>query len=230
MPSYFFARCLNKLSVSNKYSGKMIPLFLLLMFSLTSCKIATVRSLNEDKEAKKGFVATEYIESIWESEFIPTVREKAVEFTDLIQQIKADEGAAIAAHGNRSGTSAYSFITYGEARVLAVNTESRIGLMTLDVAPFDGQPDASMAIGPVIRGRDTSLRDAVGFIQFNQFTNQTEFAQVSDAMKDHVLNNVISTFDVENLAGQTIQFYGTFMLNDVDDLEIVPVIVEVQAS
>ncbi|MBZ0308420.1 MAG: DUF2291 domain-containing protein, partial [Anaerolineae bacterium] len=105
-----------------------------------------------------------------------------------------------------------------------------IGFMTLDIAPFDGAPDAAMAIGPVIRGRDTSLRDAVGFIQYNAFTNQTEFAQISDAMKDRILNTVISEIDLTTIQGKTISFYGTFMLNDVNDLEIVPVMVEVQES
>jgi predicted lipoprotein len=121
-------------------------------------------------------------------------------------------------------------MTFGEARVVVVNTESRIGMMTLDFAPYDGEIDASMAIGPVIRGRDTSLRDAVGFIQFNDFTNQTEFAQVSDALKDRILATVLSELDLENIAGRTISFYGTFMFSDRNDLEIVPVTVEVNES
>ncbi|NJL94362.1 MAG: DUF2291 domain-containing protein [Anaerolineae bacterium] len=199
----------------------------MLLITTAGCNIATVRSLEEDEEAKKGFVVTEYVDQIWEGAYRSAITERAVAFEALMALIDADENAAIAAHGSRSGSGAFSFVTQGEARVLEVNTESRIGFMTLDVAPYDGNADASMAIGPVIRGRDTSLRDAVGFINFNDFTNQTEFAQVSDAMKTRVLETVLGAIDLETIQGQTIRFYGTFMLSDRNNLEIVPVTLEV---
>lgn len=221
----FFRTDLNKKTSLNKYSTIIIVCIVLL--TTLSCSIATIRSLEEDEEAKKGFVATEYVDEIWDEQFIPTVLEQAVEFKALLALLDADADATIAAHGSRSGTGAYSFMTFGEAQVLEVNTQSRIGMMTIDIAPYDGVADASMAIGPVIRGRDTSLRDAVGFIQFNDFTNQTEFAQISDAMKDRILATVINQIDLENLGGKTISFYGTFMFSDRNDLEIVPVSLEV---
>lgn len=225
MESIFFAKSQNKKTTLNIYSWLLI-LSLLVLVSL-SCTIATIRSIEEDEEAKKGFVATEYIDGIWDEQFIPTIRENAVEFTALLALLDANETATIETHGSRSGTGAYSFMTYGEAQVLETQTESRIGFMTLDFAPYDGQPDASMAIGPVIRGRDTSLRDSVGFIQFNDFTNQTEFAQITDAMKDRILATVLSELDLETIQGKTINFYGTFMLSNRDDLEIVPISIEV---
>ncbi len=226
MDTPFFRTGMNKKTSLNKYSSIVIVCIVLL--TTLSCSIATIRSLEEDEEAKKGFVATEYVDEIWDEQLIPTVLEQAVEFKALLALLDADEDATIAAHGSRSGAGACSFMTFGEAQVLEVNTQSRIGMMmTLDIAPYDGVADASMAIGPVIRGRDTSLRDAVGFIQFNDFTNQTEFAQISDAMKDRILATVINQIDLENLGGKTISFYGTFMFSDRNDLEIVPVSLEV---
>ncbi len=201
---------------------------MVIIMTTVSCQIATIRSLEEDEEAKRGFVAADYVADIWEDPYLSTIHENAIEFTEILSQIDANENKAIEDHGNRSGTGAYSFITFGEAKVLETQTESRIGFMTLDFAPYDGQADASMAIGPVIRGRDTSPRDAVGFIQFNDFTNQTEFAQITDAIKDRLLEGVISQIDLETIQGKTINFYGTFMLSNRDDIEIVPISLEVQ--
>ena len=225
MESVFFTKSQNKKPIINIYS-RLLILGLMILASL-SCSIATIRSLEEDEEAKKGFVATEYVDEIWDEQFLPTIRENAIEFTELLAQLDANENAAIEAHGSRSGTGAYSFMTYGEAQILEVQTESRIGMMTLDFAPYDGQADASMAIGPVIRGRDTSLRDSVGFILFNDFTNQTEFAQVSDALKDRILETVLNDLDLDTIQSKTISFYGTFIFSNRDDLEIVPVSLEV---
>jgi predicted lipoprotein len=228
MPQHFFASQLNKNFRASVYVS---PILLIIFIFITSgCTFATVRSIDEDKESKRGFVANQYIDEIWDGQFSETIHAQAIEFSALMALLDADENAAIAAHGHRSGTGAYSFITSGQARVLEVNTESRIGMMTLDIAPFDGQVDASMAIGPVIRGRDTSLRDAVGFIQYNNFTNQTEFAQISDALKDRVLNTVINEIDLSTIVGKTINFYGTFMWSTRDDIEIVPVSIEVVES
>lgn len=221
----FFTSHLNKICELNKYS-----ILLLLVFVTTSCTFATVRSLDEDEEAKAGFSAEDYASDIWDAELMPTIEENAVEFTELVAQIREDEDAAIEQFGSRSGTGAFSFMTRGEAQVLEAQLDSRIGFVTLDFAPFDGEADASLAVGPVIRNRDNSVRDAVGFIRLNDFLNQTEFATVSSALKDYILANVIAGIDLENLPGNTITFLGTFTLSNVDDIEIVPVRLTVESS
>ena len=209
--------------------NSVLPVILLLVFALLSaCTVATVRSLEEDEEAKEGFNAERYIEGIWDSQLMPTIQEKAVEVNDLLGQIDADQAAATEAHGSRAGTGAFSFLIYGDAKVLAVNRESRIGLMSIDFAPYDGEPDANMAIGPVIRNRNDAVRDAVGFIQFNEFVNQTEFASVGSAIKERILRDVINPVNFEGIEGRSISFYGAFTLDNRSNIEIVPIILEVQ--
>lgn len=204
---------------------KRYGLFLLVaLLPLTGCTIATIRSLEEDAEAKEGFVAEDYVESIWESEFMPTMEADAVEITDLLNQIDADEEAAIEAHGNRTSTGPYSFMAQGEARILELDRESRAGLAHMDLAPYDGEADVFLAIGPVLRGN--ALRDAVGFIEFNAFTNQVEFGQVSRALKDRVAADVIEATDLEALVGETIRFLGAFTLDDRDEIVVMPVRIE----
>lgn len=204
--------------------------FLLLSLSLvllSACTLATVRTLEEDEEAKQGFNATDYVNDIWDDRFLPTYEENAVDMRELLTLLDEDEDAAIEQYGSRTGTSGFSFMIRSEAEVLEVNTESRIGLMTLDIPPYDGESDASMYVGPVIRGRNNSALDAVGFIQFNDFTNQTEFASVSDAIKQRVLDDVISQIDVDTIAGQNISFIGSFSQDPTGRIEIVPITLEV---
>ena len=201
---------------------------MVLALPMVSCKIATVRSIDEDKEAKAGFNPNNYVDSIWDSELIPTFREEAVEITDLLGQIDANQNKAIQDHGHRSGTGAYSFMTFGEAVVLAYAVDLRIGTLSLDFAPFDGTADATMLVGPLIPRRNDAVRDAVGFIRFNDFVNQTEFAEVSNALKDHVLSDVVAVIDPATITGKTINFYGAFTLVDASEIEIVPVSIEIQ--
>lgn len=210
------------------FSRKSILLLMVLALPMVSCKIATVRSIDEDKEAKAGFNPNNYVDSIWDSELIPTFREEAVEITDLLGQIDANQNKAIQDHGHRSGTGAYSFMTFGEAVVLAYAVDLRIGTLSLDFAPFDGTAEATMLVGPLIPRRNDAVRDAVGFIRFNDFVNQTEFAEVSNALKDHVLSDVVAVIDPTTITGKTINFYGAFTLVDASEIEIVPVTIEIQ--
>jgi predicted lipoprotein len=208
-------------------SHSFLILIGILLLTTTSCVLATVRSLEEDEAANQGFNPAAYVDGIWDDQLLPTVRENAVEVTVLLAELDADQAAATRNYGHRSGTGAYSFLIFGNAKVLLVDLSSRIGLMSLDFPPYDGEPDANMAIGPVIRNRNDAVRDAVGFIQFNDFVNQTEFAGVGSAIKDRILRDVISNLDLESIEGKTIHFYGAFTLDDLANIEIVPVILEV---
>lgn len=202
-----------------------LNLLLLSFLLLTGCTLVTVRTLEEDRIAKEGFSAENYVNSIWESDFLPTLEENAVEIGQLLSEIDADEDTATEQYGNRTSTGPYSFMTQGEAKILTVDRESRVGLAHLDLQPYDGEVDIYLAIGPVLRGN--ALRDAVGFIAFNDFTNQVEFAQVSDALKERADVEVLTPFAVDERIGQTIRFLGAFTLDDRDEIVIMPVRLEV---
>jgi predicted lipoprotein len=192
---------------------------------LSGCSLATVRTIEEDRLAKEGFSAPVYVNGIWESEFLPTLQENATDITTLLSEIDADEEAAIEQYGNRTSTGPYSFMARGEAVLLNVDRESRVGLGGLDLPPYDGEAEIFLAIGPVLRGN--ALRDAVGFIAFNDFTNQVEFAQVSDALKERADADVLQPFDIDNQVGETIRFVGAFTFSDRDEIVIMPVELEV---
>jgi len=191
---------------------------------LSGCTLATVRSLQEDGEAKEGFNPDTYVVDIWESQFIPTMNEGAIDISTLLEGLAADEQGTIEQYGKRTSSGPFSFMTRGEGRILELDRSSRVGLAALDLSPFDGEADVYLAIGPVLRGN--ALRDAVGFIVFNDFTNQVEFASVSSALKDYIAANVLEPSNIDSLVGETVRFMGAFTFEELDEIVIMPVMLE----
>jgi predicted lipoprotein len=201
-----------------------------LILSLTGCTLWTVRSLHPAAGAaggqsaepgKPGFSPAAYVDSIWQSKVLPTVQEQGVDLPTLLAALKADPEGAKQKYGHHEGQRPYNFLVKGEGKVLAVDTTSRSRTVKVDLAPGDGQPDATVQVGPVIRG--TSLRDALPFIQFNLFTNQIEYADVSNQLNDHVIKDAIGDLDVPGLQGKTLAFEGAFTLDDTGEVLITPV-------
>ncbi len=206
-----------------KYFWKWSTL-LIAMVLLSSCTLATIRSIEDDGIAKEGFSADQYVSSIWENEFIPTIEENAIDIVELLNELDKDEDGAIESYGKRTSNGAYSFMIEADVQILGVNRESRVGLAELDLLPADGKADLFLAIGPVLRGN--ALRDAVGFIKFNDFTNQVEFAQVSDALKSRIDTDVLSQTNIDDLVGQTVHILGAFTYDDPEEIIIMAVRLE----
>lgn len=205
-------------------------LMCLLTISLTGCTLWTIQPINGQAGAvgqgqgivpgKPGFNAKAYVDSIWSSQVLPNVQTQATDLPTVLAALKADPAVAKQKYGHREGQRPYNFLVKGEANVLAVDIGSRSGTLKIDLAPGDGQTDATIQIGPVIRG--TSLRDALPFIQFNQFTNQLEYADVSNQLNDHVVKDVAGTLSTANLQGKTIEFAGAFTIGQGDSVLITP--------
>lgn len=210
-------------------AGVLRPALLaLLTIALAGCAPWTIRPIEAPGgpqaggivPGKAGFSAKAYVDAIWASQVLPTVQEQAADLPIVLAALKASPEAAKQKYGHHEGQRPYNFLVKGEAKVLAVDTTLRSGTLKLDLAPADGQPDATIQIGPVIKG--TSLRDALPFIQFNQFTNQLEYADVSNELNDHVVNDVLGALELAGLQGKTIEFAGAFTLGGSGAVLITP--------
>lgn len=209
-----------------------------LMLVLSGCTLWTVRSLNPAEgegpaesavPGEPGFSVPLYIDSIWESQVLPAAENDSTELGTLLEALRANLDAAKEQYGHREGQRPFNFLVKGEAKVLSVDTASRAGTIKIDLLPEDGQPDATLQVGPVIRG--TSIRDALPFIQFNLFINQLEYAAVSNSMNELVAQDVIGDLDLASLAGKTIDFRGAFTLEErgnVNDVLITPIRITVE--
>src|SRR5262249_44460236 len=145
----------------------------------------TIRPIAE--ESNRPFDAKEYVAKIWDARVLSTLRSRAVAFS-------------------LSGRPDHATPVTLDGVVVAVNTTSRVGTAAIDVMPTDGRPDAQLMIGPVIRG--TALRDALDFIQFTDFTNQIQFADVANALNDRVLATALKHVETSDLKGRHVQVLG----------------------
>jgi predicted lipoprotein len=201
----------------------------------TAGLVATVKPIEAAKTVKPGDVGsssaaaqdqTSYVDQIWDSKLMPTVQEKSVDLDTLMAALIANEAEANKKYGNKvSGP--YNFLVKFEGTVKDVNTKSRVGKVTLDVPLKSAKPEVTLQVGPVIQGY--SVRDAVGFISFEQFTNQIEFADVADQINNRLYEQVLKNIDFNAAQGKTVSVYGALTLDKgLNKLVITPVLVEVK--
>ena len=110
--------------------------------------------------------------------------------------------------------------------VTTIDRRSRVGLARLRVE--GSGPPVAVQVGPVFRG--TALRDAAGFIRFGDFTNQYEFAAVSNALHDRVRSDVVRRITLDALPGKAITVLGAATLPAAASVELVPIQITVHGA
>jgi predicted lipoprotein len=188
-------------------------------------RVATIQDINKINEEKKAleFDPIKYVDSVWESQVIPTILEKATDFSTLAAAIQADPKAAEQKYGH-SETGAYNFMAKGRGKVIAFDASTSSRTLDIDVEPYDGQKDLSIQIGPVIKG--FSLRDGPGVISFNSVGNQIEYGKVNRELNSRVAA-LYADLDPATLQDQVVEFYGTFTLDDARNILLTPVKLDV---
>jgi predicted lipoprotein len=129
------------------------------------------------------------------------VEKRAVPITDLAPELEKDPDAAGERYGNRQGSSPYNFAVTGEGEA----GKAEGGLLPVEVKGVD-DVQVNIQIGPAING--TALRDVVGFITFDQFINQVDYADAATALNNEVKANVLK--GIGDLEGKTVKFTGAF--------------------
>jgi predicted lipoprotein len=228
-----------------KYLPWIIVLVLVAAFiavlpsSVTVVPIAEV----EAQQQSEAFDPVAYVEGIWSSQIIPAVTEQSVELAAILSQFEVDaQGSAkkeqLTAIAEENGLitvgEAHVYLVKGEGTVTAVDTESRVKTMTLQLDGYDGPITIKLYTGPRIPSDETAVRDAVGFIDFGDFRDQVEYGKVASELNKRVASEVLGGLDVAALEGKRIAFYGalgirTFNLLDIDvsALTVVPIQIKV---
>ncbi len=195
---------------------------------ITACKLWTIRPIESKAKntatTTQTFNADSYVDSIWASKILPTVTEKAIDLPTLLTALDANEDEAKKQFGIREGEGATHFIVKGEGVVTRVDSGSPHRMLTIRLPKYLGKTEITMQIGPVFRG--TSLRDAVGFIKFNEFTNQLQFAEVSTKLHERVFTTVIpelKELKPAALQGKTLIFHSVFTLQEREKIMLTPV-------
>ena len=205
----------------------------------------TVVSIQQVEEMKIGekFDPKAFVDGIWESKLIPTINEKAVDLSLVLGKIKPDDSGFALIDSLIPITNNYGLITVGEAhayivkgqgKVVDVNTKTSIGTLELILDGYTGPIKVKFYIGPRIPSDESSVRDAVGFINFGDFKEQTEYGKVGLEINKRSMFQVNLPPDKDSLQGKTISFHGVFTIRtfnltkiDMNEIKIVPIQIDI---
>lgn len=234
-PNFQEAEMVRVLHSDNRLIFRLALLALVLAF-MTSCTIVPDKKDEKGNEEKLDiyFVNDEfnpdtYVDEIWNEKVVPYFEKNCLEIGAVLEVWKKNQDEAGKQFGYREKAegSPYNFRVKGSGKIVAANTKSRASTIDVDLAPEDGVADVTIQIGPVIK--DSAIRDSLDFISFTDFTNQLEFARLSNAMNKKINKEVLAGLDRENLVGKTVRFNGSFThLQGSDLVRITPVILSVE--
>lgn len=224
-----------------KTSSIVIAVAILLFLILAGLNGFTVVSIEyaEETVQNEAFDPVAYVDGIWESKILPTFNEEAVELSAILSEMNPDAGGGAAKEELIAIAEQYGLITDGEAhvymvkgtgKIVSVNNETSLGTAEVALDGYDGPIKTQIYIGTRIPSDETSVRDAVGFISFGDFKEQTEYGKAGSEINKRVIATVLDGLDMENLVGKTISFKGAFTIRtfnllqiDVSEIDIVPV-------
>ena len=174
---------------------------------------------------KQEFSAGDDVASFWESKAIPELTEKAVDLVTLLTEAGGDLKSVADKYGRYSmgDSGELTYTVKGTAVIDEVETSKKAGYMTGTLEGYSGTVEIKFQIGSVIKG--SAVRDALSFIKFGDYTNQEEYASVSQSIHDVIQQNTINPEIAEGLKGKTIEFTGCFTANDNSSILITPVVI-----
>lgn len=188
--------------------------------------------------------ADEYVDQIWQATLVPTVDQNAVDLAAVLTEFDVAEGgvaskdrlsAVAEEYGRVTDGEAHVYMVAGEGEVVEVDTESRVGTLTLSLDGYDGPTEVRLFVGPRIPSDESSVRDAVGFISFGDFRDQTEYGRVAAAINRKINEEILEPVAVANLVGATVRFRGAFSIRtfnrvdiDLSTIHVTPTYLEVE--
>jgi predicted lipoprotein len=207
-------------------------------YGFTVVKIEDV----EKAVQSEAFDPIAYVDGIWDSKLLPAFNEGAVELPNILSEMQPDTNGTTSKENLTAIANEYGLITVGEAhiymvkgrgKVVDINTETSLGTMEVALDGYNGPIKVLIYIGSRIPSDETSVRDAVGFINFGDFKEQTEYGKVASEINKRIISQVLGSVEKESLTGKTISFTGAFNIRtfnlikiELQEIRIVPVEIE----
>jgi predicted lipoprotein len=187
---------------------------------LAGCKILPTPPKGEGGGGASAFDPDKMAAGMWAPKVIPYLEQRAGPFAEVSALAKSDPAAAGAKYGNpkKQANSPWTYAVTLEGRIVAANTQSRNGTIDIDL-DGDAKADVRVQIGPAIQG--TAIRDTLDFVNFNDFTNQIDFAQFGKALNKHADQTVLSKLPREQLEGRTAKALGAYAIGASPGLPVV---------
>ncbi|MFV0503867.1 MAG: DUF2291 domain-containing protein [Lachnospirales bacterium] len=204
----------------------MLVVFAILTMPLTSC----MKIINTGEEGKYTgkveFNATDSVSDLWVSA-VEDIQTRAVYLPDLLTEAKGDLKSVVDDYGKysmgTSGTISYPVSAVGE--VVEVENSKKAGYLVVKLDEYNGSEIIKIQIGSVYKG--SSTRDNLTIINFGDYTNQEEWAEISKELNAMIDKEVIAPADIDSILNKKIDFTGTFEVKGNDEILITPVILNV---
>ena len=196
----------------------------LVMTTLTGC-VKVVKSGEEGNlTGEVEFSASDNVGSFWETQALPELTGKAVDLGEFLKEANGDLGSLADKYGKYSmgDSGELTYTVKGTGTVTEVQTEKKAGYIAIKLDGYDGSEEIKIQVGSVIKG--SSVRDALSFIKFGDYTNQEEYAAVSQSINDVIMEKVINPETASGLNGKAIEFTGCFTVKDNTTILITPVV------
>lgn len=202
----------------------------------------TVVPIDEDGASDEVFDPVIYVDGVWD-QINTTIRDDAIDLAVILGAIRPGADGRAQKDDLTAVAEQYGLITAGEAHVYrvrasgtvtAADVDTSLGTVELAVDGYDGPIVVNVYVGTRIPSDESSIRDAVGFIRFGDFREQTEYGKVAAEINKRVIAN-LSGLDRESLVGASIEVVGamtirTFNLVEIDvrTMSIVPIAVDIR--
>lgn len=182
--------------------------FTALCLGLAGCKFVKTAD-QQAQAAANAFDPDRMVAGSWDTKVLPYLKQRAGAFETVTALIASDPDAAAKTYGHKEkeGNAPWTYAATVKGTILTAETKSRAGYVEVDVNG-DGKADLRVAIGPAIRG--TALRDSLGFVNFNEFKNQIDWAQYGKSFNTHVNATVLEKLPRDGLVGKRIEALGAF--------------------
>jgi predicted lipoprotein len=198
--------------------------------TLPGCKFIKTEALAARAAAAAKPTAAADAAGMWSDKVVPHLTEKAVPIADVRAALAADYAEAGKQYGYRENAegSPFNFVARIVGTVVEANTTSRAATAGVDT-DGDGKADVTLQLGPVIKG--TSIRDALPFVSFTQYTNQIEFADVAKSFNTVAYDKVLKDVSRDGLVGKKVESVGVFTLRSgTDKILVTPVSLQLSGS
>ncbi|MBN1187919.1 MAG: DUF2291 domain-containing protein [Bacteroidales bacterium] len=202
-----------------KYLILTVVVIIIVYNSVYFRKLSDLASTNQDS----GFDAVAYAEAYWHIQIIPAIS-TSIELPDLLDLLIQNPDKAFQDHSHALGIGNIRyFMVKGEGIVSSVDEND----VTVDILSGNTKTQVRLAT-EFIYGN--AVRDAVGAIDLNEFTNTMDLNNVSAEINKKVRQDIIPAFKGEVKISDKIRFAGAIELNekflDLGSMEIIPVFIE----
>lgn len=162
-------------------------------------------SATADAEGRPAaFDPTTFAQDKWPG-LVDQISSEAVDVTELATVADSDPAAAGEKYGQDLGAGSYAFAVKATGTVAKVDAN----FITLSVPGMPAEDVVRIPLGMALNG--SAVRDATGTIHYGDFTDQTAYQDVANALKALIQQNVLAELDPASLNGTTLTVTGAAM-------------------